>query len=195
MFSLDPRPDLFKIAIPDEFFDDEIIVKYNMMLKQKNYVFDDFKDVINESVQSFDIPAFGYTAVTQEQKATAYANIEHAYVPAQSEQKMTDNQFSISLRHSEGYLTYWCMLEHLLKKYQLGPDGNRTPLSSLPLQALDYKQRTIAELHFEKVLFTGLDAISFGYNQLRPQFSTFTMSFAYSTFKTKFTIPELKLNP
>lgn len=191
MLSLDPRPDLFRTRLPDEFFDDDIMKKYDVFTKRREYTFDDFKTVINHSIQSIDIPAFGVNVSFQEQLLSdGFA--EKPVVQAASIHRGVDNTFTLTIRHTEAYMTYWCLVEHWFKRNQLGPNGNRKPFEFLLLEVLDYKQQSIAKLEFEKVLFTGVDGLSLAYNQVDRVSNTFSVSFSYASLKPKFSIPELR---
>lgn len=192
MFSLDPRPDKFRTRLPQEFLEASIVSRYDQILGQKPYLFDKFESVINESIQSFELPLFGYTAATQRSNQSSGGSIETVSVPGQSIQNTIDNTFTITFRHSEAYLTYWFMVEHYFKKYKLGPDSNRAPMPALLLEMLDYRDNTVALINFKNVLFTGVDGLSLSYNSIDRTPSTFTASFAYSEFIPQFNIPSLK---
>ncbi|BBI90636.1 hypothetical protein HYO65_gp244 [Tenacibaculum phage PTm1] len=194
MFSLDPRPDLFRTRLPDKFIEPNILTKYDAFIKQKPFVFDSFIDVMNESIQSFDIPAFGFSATIQDgNRDNALGAIERVHVPHQSVQKFIDNTFTITFKHTEAYMSYWFMVEHWFKKYQLGKDGNRVPMDFLLLELLDYKLNSIVRIKFNKVLFTGVDGVSFAYNNIDRTSDTFTATFQYGTLQPVFDIPTLNI--
>lgn len=191
MFALDPRPDLFRTRLPDDFIEDDILKKYDHFVTRKPHTFCSFIDVMNESIQSFDLPSFGFNANTQESVSALGGSSESVSAPSQNIQKTIDNSFSITFRHTEAYMSYWFMVEHYFKKYQLGPDGNRTPMSFLNLEVLNYRQQSIATISFSNVLYTGADGLSLSYASIDRAATTFTVNFQYQTFTPSFTIPEI----
>lgn len=193
MFSNNPRADLFKLNLPDSFFIPEITDKYNEYLSQFPRVLGSIEAVINESIQSFISPEFGYTAIEQQSNIQGGA-ITNYTASKLNEQQLAEKTLQIVFRHTEAYLTYWCMMEHFFHRYRIGEQSARKPWGDLILITTLDDGIPLCKIIFQNVLFNGIDNLNLSFNSLISQFDTFTCTFTYSTLQNSIIIPELKLS-
>lgn len=193
MFSHNPRPDYFRFIMSDEFFLADICSKYNDMLKQKPGVLQTIDQLLIESIQSIDSPEFGFTAAGQGIIDANFAGYDNFQAPKESIQKLTEKTFSVTFRHTDGYMTYFLMLEHFFKRYQMGAGANRKHFGTCILETLMPNYYPICRVRYNRCILVGVDGLSLTYSGLNRDASTFTCTFAYSEFSTSFDIPELKL--
>lgn len=186
---LNPRQDLFKFFFPSTVFDDKIIDKYNDFLNQYPYTIDNIVDVINESIQEIELPQFGYQPIEQLSGGNPPQNWYHR--SNENIQNLIEKTFTVSMRHGEGYLTYFCMLEHFFKYYSF---GEKTPdLGNFPIQTLLADGQIVTTVVFEDVLFTGISGLPLSYSNEDRTFKNFDLTFQYSKLHTTFSIPHRKL--
>jgi hypothetical protein len=194
MFSQNPRPDAFRLTIPDTFFIPEICNKYNQLLKQYPYVLKTIDAMLIESIQSIDSPAFGFTAISQNTIDSNNAGYDGFQTPKESFQKLTEKTFSVTFRHTNGFMTYFLMLEHFFKRYEMGQGSSRKPFGSMYLETLmPTPGQVLCRIRFDKCILVGIDNLSLTYSGLNRDASTYTCTFAYSEFSTSFELPQLKL--
>lgn len=190
---LNPRQDLFSVFLTDQFFEDSIISKYNDFLKQYPYTIDNMSDVINESIQEIELPAFGYQPIEQN-STSGYSALLNYLRPNENIQNLFEKTFTISFRHTEGYLTYFCMLEHFFQFYDFTTGQSKKDLGTLPLQTLLPDGQIVSTINFERVLLTGISGLPLSYSNEDRSFRTFDLTFQYSTLSTSFNVPERKLS-
>jgi hypothetical protein len=197
MFSQNPRIDLFTVIFPDSFFISELTEKYNSLLSQKPYILDSIEDILRESIQSFESPRFGFSVIEQMTKDPAGAGYNINQTPMQSMQTLAEKTFSISFRHSDGFLTYFLMMEHFFKRYEMGPGTKETrkPFGTIILETLLPNGLKVSRIKFRDCKLTTIPSLELSYSSPSRDFSTFECEFAYNTFETTFDLPDLKLKP
>lgn len=193
MFSQNPRPDSFKFIIPDTFFIQDICSKYNQFLKQKPVVLTSIEQMLLESMQSIDSPEFGFNAISQIIQDGNQAGYDSFQAPKESVQKLTEKTFVITFRHCDGFMTYFLMLEHFFKRYEMGAGSDRKPFGTAILETLMPNSYPICRIKFHRCMLVGVSNISLTYSGLNRDASTFSCTFAYSEFETSFDLPDLKL--
>lgn len=194
MLSQNPRADNFNIILPMNFFIDEIIEKYNKLLSQKPYPFDNIIDMLAESIQSFDTPEYGIQPVEQNLANANGTSDSYFTLPKQSLQRAADSKtFQISYRHSDGYLTYFMMMEHFFHRLKLGNDDALKPFGTTFLEFKIPTGEIVYRLKFEHCHLIGVPSLALTYATPSRDFTTFICNFAYTQFQTTFEIPEPKL--
>lgn len=194
MLSNNPRIDKFLLIFSDDFFIPEIINKYDQILKQLNYPLLSIKDMIKESIKNVETPEFAYTPIEQIVQDGNYSGFPDAKVSPMSEQQLSESKtIDVTFRHSDGFLTYWCLLEHFYARYAMGPNNKRGPFSSLILQTYSQKGFPSARIYYEQMLFKKIPAILFDYSSPDRNILEFTCSFHYNTFSTSIMLPELNI--
>ncbi len=186
--SPNPRSDQFEINIPYSFFKEEIISKYDKLLNLHPQVFTSFADIVNESVQEFEMPLFGYQPITQENLRNDFSTSPQYYRSNANAQNLSDKLFTIRLRHSDGYLTYFLMLEHFFAYYN---DVDQMYAGNWNLQTFLSSGSEVFTLNFTNVLFIGISKQNFTYAGQESTFQNFELVFGYSKFDTEFDLPDI----
>lgn len=190
MLSINPRNDLFRFYFPENFFRPSIINKYTRFLKQEYYYFDDFQDVINESIKELVFPSVQYTPQEQIQSGTSGNNSANNiyYRTPENIQRLQEKTVEVTLRHTDGYITYFCLLEHFY--FYFNPENNKERIGNMSLQTLSSDGYVMTTLYFKNCIFTGISELPLSYaNQDRPE-STFTITFYFNLFDTTFSLPK-----
>lgn len=196
MFSPNPRSDAFNVIIPDTFFIDSIIAKYDKFLKQKPYVlFEGIKSMLVESIQSIELPEFGFDPLEQNRIDNNNAGYNIPQASKDSFQKLTEKKIDITFRHTDGFMTYFLMMEHFFKRYEMGPGTNefRQPFGDIIFETQLAAGPTLCRIYLKKCMLTRVPSLGLTYATPSRDMSTFTCSFAYSDFSTTFEMPELNI--
>lgn len=195
MFSQNPRADQFKIIFPDDFYIKEITDKYDDLLNQKPYIFNNINSLLEESIRTFDTPEFGYNLIEQLESNGDGVSRIHQQVPKESEQKLAEKTFSITFRHCDGFLTYFMMLEHFFSRYKLGTNPNRKNFGPIIIEINLPNGLAVCRIKLRRVNLIGVPSLSLDYASTARDQSTFTCTFGYDLFETTFELPTAKLKP
>jgi hypothetical protein len=192
MFSQNPRADQFKIIIPDDFYVQEITDKYNDLLQQKPFIINNISDLLEESIKTFDTPEFGVNLLEQTAGNLVGISNVHQQLPKQSLDKATEKTFSITFRHTDGYLTYFMMLEHFFYRYKMGKNQDRKNFGTVIVELSLPNGIAVCRLKLNRVNLIGVPALSLDYSNPARDQSMFTCTFGYDTFETTFELPKIK---
>lgn len=197
MFSPNPRTDLFNVIIPDTFFLSSITNKYNDYLKQKPYILPTIDQILIESIQSIDFPEFGYTPLEQNTIDGNNAGYNIPQPSKDSVQKLTEKIINITFRHTDGFMTYFMMMEHFFKRYEMGPGSIelRKPFGDIICETQIAAGPDLCRIYFKKCVLINSPDLHLSYASPTRDFSTFECRFAYAEFKTTFEMPTLNLKP
>ena len=194
MFSQNPRTDYFTVIVPDKFFRTDVIAKYNEVIAQRQYPFSTIEEMLLESIQSFNTPDFGYTVNNQTVQDGSFAGYDSGTTSKESIQKLTEKTFTITFRHTDGFMTYWMLLELFFAAYTMGPDNpNRKDFGQVIFETRMPDGQSICRVKYNQCRLVGVPGLMFTYASPTRDFSTFECTFAYNTFETAFDMPTLKL--
>jgi hypothetical protein len=184
-FSPNPRSDQFEFNFPLSFWKNDIIQKYDDYLNLHPQVLTTFSDIVNESIQGFIMPSFGYQPISQEVLRTDFQASQQLYRPNINEANLMDKNFQLVLRHSDAYLTYFLMLEHFFYYFK-SKDVN---LGTWVLRTSTSDGEIIFNVKFNSIIFNGLSELSLNQAGQESNFSTFNLIFGFSTFDVSFNLP------
>lgn len=196
MLSNNPSLDRFKILFSDDFFIKEITDKYDMILKQKNYVLTSIKDMILESIKNVETPSFGFEPIEQNQIDGNNAGYSNTSVAKTSEQKLVDsNTINITFRHTDGFITYWCLLELFAIRFMMGQGSEkfRKPFTNIILENYYTNGNLSCRVLYNKVMLKSLPSIMFAYDTPERNILEFGVSFHFETFQPQIEIQSLLL--
>lgn len=198
MLSTDPQSNLFGFQIPDDFFFPSITEKYDKVLKAMGGTFTSIVDVINESIQTVQIPGMSFEMVTQEDSGSTGLN-----TISLPDKKLRDtiesHEIIVSLRHIDGFLNYFCLLEHFIKYFKHKRDdsvngetgGTIKSDLTLPIILLQRSGNPIFVVLFQRCYLTNIPQLEFTYNQSIAEFKTFDIKFYFYEFMTKVSLPKI----
>lgn len=172
----------------------DISKKYNDYLRQYPYVQTSMIDVLNESIQSLSLPAFGYNSINylQTRQPGSYSSTAENVISNENPQNLAEKTFTISIRHCDAYLTYFAMLEIFFNAYDFA-NKNTKHFGTFVIETLSATGHVIYQLELQRVIFTGISELQLSYAQTDRTFQTFDCTFMYSEFSTAIAIPQLKL--
>ena len=195
---LSPPPDssYFKLLLPVDFFIKDVVDKYSLHLQQYNYPFETISQMFNESLQSFEMPEFGTTMVTQNMIDVNFAGYGWNQLPKTSEQSLiSDKLLNLTFRHTEGFLTYFMALELFFTRYKLGYNPTkRLPFGTVLLETLNANGDSVCKIKLQKCQIVGLNGLGLSYANSQRDNSTFDLTIGYTEFETSLNVPDLIFN-
>lgn len=203
MLQPNPAPNCFTFVLPSEFFIDSVCEKYDKYFEMMGGTFRSIKDVINESIQSIDMPGFTYTPTENHTQANG---IQETILtpPNQSLYQILESKtFDVTLRFCDGYFNYYCLLEHFFVKFMSNRDSNAYDKPNadkinryvdLPVTLLLQNGYPLFTFTMHNCLFTGIESINLTKNQITKDFITFKIHFAFSGIDCGVDIPNFAGN-
>lgn len=190
---LNPRSDLFIFQFPSNFVQPSIAEKYNTYLKQFPRVQDTIIDVLNENIQGITMPSFQYDPIQQNKiRNPGYVGSQESYVSNESVQNVIDKTFTVTIRHIDGYLSYFAMLEVFFGAYNFTEQTpNSGHFGTFNVRTLSVDGYAMYTFKMHRMIMSGLDQLSLTFGKMDRSFQTFDVTFRYSEFDTEFTIPDL----
>ena len=201
MLQPNPKPCSYAFSLPTGFFIDSICEKYNKMLKNMSGTFVNIQDVINESVQSIGLPGFAYEP--SENKSQSQGLNNYVLTPPNNSlyEILDTKELSVSFRFCDGYLNYYCLLEHFLYKFMSNrhtSDGYDSPIPkedrkmycNLPVTLIMFNGWPLFTCTYLNCLMTGIDRVDLTYVQQLSDFREFKIAFRFTGVDCDLQIPE-----
>lgn len=204
MFTLKSKQDSFRLILPKEFIAEEIVEKYEKILRKANSFYETPIDFINETIQGVDVLGFTEAAVLQQQTdrgtfATSPATVEAnkflhtaSDFPYRSEAnpiQLIDKTLRIRFRHTLGYVNYFLLFENFFWMYQRDYKYKDMP-EYIPIYLFDENMTAYAKIMLYHPIISGLDMLTFDYTQPVAQSQTFNMELKYGNLDFEFIEPE-----
>lgn len=194
MVATNPQFSLFKLELPKDFFKDKITKKYDEWLNIMPLNVSSIASAVNQSIQTITLPSFGVEPTVQQQPALGGAIEVATSTTLPFESLIEDKSFNITFRHTNGFMTYFLLLEHYIQ-YANKVNGNvpdYKTVPDIPLQITDVNKNVLFNFIFQGVNFIGLDELELSKALIRNEFSTFSARFRFNSFKLDFHTPERK---
>ena len=193
MLSNNPVNDKFLLTFSDDFFIPSICEKYNKLLSQKRYPLLSIQDMVQESIQTFEGPSFAFEPNEQQVKDSNGASTTTNTTAKSSIQNLaSQKRFSVNFRHTDGFLTYFCLFEHYLKRYSLGKENptSRKPFNSVTLTTFSRLSVPMCRVMYAQCLMLDMPPLLQSYSNIERNFSEYSITFSYNTLSTSVDIPE-----
>lgn len=206
--SLSPRYDLFRFLFPDTFLSPEIKEKYKKMLLKNPGIVTDALSLLNESIQSIQFPGFQNLTITQQQpgknmivekssknRSFGRINIEgtsdYNYMSPVSPLANISREITVTLRHIQGFITYFMIYEEMLYRYSRPVSYRREDRMNpcdpeFRLQILSESGNIFCTLVMKDVYISGMDGIDLSYSKLTRDSSTFSITFKFNNIDIEF---------
>ena len=201
MFALKGRQDGFRLLFPKNFLVPEIEEKYTNVLKAKHGYYLTPIDFINESIQHVNVLGFQEGVMQQaqsykgaqptlyenrqKQNEFMYAASEFNYRSGVSPIALTDKTFSVTFRHSLGYLNYFILFENFW--YLFSRDMKYEDMvQKLYVDILNERGEIYSRIALYYPMINGMDMLELDYTQPVAQSQTFNVEFKYSNFDFEF---------
>lgn len=194
MIAMNPQFNLFKFEIPSDFFKSEIIEKYDEWLDIEPRNVSKMSSAVNQSIQTITLPSFGLDPIVQQQPAVGGAIEVSSTSASPFESLIEDKNFSITMKHTNGFMTYFLMLEHYIQYAENtnGVTADFSKVPDMPLQITDVHRNILFNFTFQGVTFTGLDELELSKALVQSEFTTFQVRFRFNSYKLDFYTPERK---
>ena len=183
--SLNPRFDIFRLNFPKELIPNEIYEKWSKLLNKNNKnVFREPIDVINECIQTIEIPGVseGVVEQTQTMRNTQTGRVEPlgkvSYRTAQNPLNIITNKITVTFRHMYGFYSYFLLMECWYYHHSKTTLDEFTPL--IVIDILDEEGHALYHIKLSHPIFESLDSLSLSFNKVDRSAETFNCTFAYS---------------
>ena len=201
MLGLKGRQDAFRLLLPKNFLVPEIEKKYEEILKEKKGWFLTPIDFINETIQKVNVLGF-QNATEQQQQPTKgsqptmsptriaqnkfqYGGSEFNYRSAVSPIALTDRTFTITFRHTLGYLNYFILYENFWYLFSRDMKYDDMP-QAFYVDIINEIGEIYSRIELMFPLIDSMDMLEFDYTQPIASSQTFTVIFKYSNFDFQF---------
>ena len=179
--NLNAKSNLFKLVFPVGFFPDKVVKKYEKYLEKSQIPYKNFNDFINSTVQSITIPSLVGEIVEQKGAYRVAQKWRSGFEAVRS----IDRSFNIEFKLVESFMNYFSFMECFFDFYSF---QNKTEfLGNLTLEIYDTDLLRTLKINYGDVLYQGIPtAITFNHGDVRNQFKTFSVNFAYNNLEIDF---------
>lgn len=200
MLSLSPRFDLYKFQFPKDFLVDELKEKYAKILNQRKNIIIDPTEFLNESIQGVELFGINDSVIEQKQihRNTHLTDKTNGNTPIQRIEpdssvyyrssanplEHISKQITLTIRHTQGFLSYFMMLENWFHLYL--KENTDTEPRVWYIDILNDAGVIISRVYLYNPIFNGLDSLQFSYNKVMKESSTFNATFNYSNINYEF---------
>lgn len=194
MVATNPQFNLFKFAFPLDFFKTGITDKYNKWLTIEPLNVDNIASAINQSIQSVTLPSLGLEPTLQLQPAQGGSVEVGTNTVLPWERLIEDKNFSVTMKHTSGFMTYFLMMEHYFQ-YADSKNGNLDDYSKIPdmnIMIHDHFGNVLFTFTLQGVIFMGMDELELSKSRIHNEFTTFNCRFRFNSYKLDFHTPERK---
>lgn len=201
MLQPNPAANSYSFALPNDFFIPSICEKYNAFLRNLGGTFINVQDLINESVQSIGLPGFSFEP-TENQTQSQGLNSYVLTPPNSSLYEILDTkELSVSFRLADGYLNYYCLLEHFLFKFMSNrhvndgfdnpaePKEERKMYCNLPVTLLMLNGYPLFTCTYLNCIMCGIDRLDLTFSQQMIDFKDFKIVFRFTGIDCSLQVP------
>lgn len=185
MLSLNPRTDLAEFIFDDKFWVPSICKKYDDHLKSKNYPIDDIREMVAESLKTFEIPGMS-SGVTKQLQFVDGRPIETNTPDNVNKLQALGKTLQLTFRHTDGYMTYWCLWEHMNAKLD---KDKALVVSDFPMIVRNMYGQKMLHVIYKNALCTGIDGLLIDYQNFERSAKEFTMTWELDRWSVEFTPP------
>lgn len=168
---LNPKGNNFFFTFPKGFFPAIVVDKYLPYIQRMPFPYDTVSDFMNSTIQSINIPSITSDTVTQ----TRYLGKKAMYKGATPIQDLFEQNFSVTFKHTDGYINYFIMLDTLL--YFLSFANPEQHYFDIPIRILDNEGNTIVSFILKQTTLLGVSNFDLNYTSNSPSVSTFNLTF------------------
>jgi len=178
---LNVKSNLFKLVFPIGFFPEKIVKKYEKYLQKSQIPYNNFYDFMNSTVQSVTIPTLDGEIVEQKGAYRVAQKWRSGFEAIRS----IDRSFTVEFKLVESFMNYFALMECFLDFYSF--QNKYEYLGDISIEIYDTDLLRTLKIKYGDVLYKGLQtAITFNHGDVRNQFKTFSVSFAYNNLDIDF---------
>ena len=173
---LNAKNNNWRLEFPANFFFEDVMEKYDFLIKRLPCPYKTLKDYVNAGVQEVTFPSASLPVATQE-------NLHNNQVPWKGKGDLDFNitkEITVTFKLYEGFSNYWIFWETLSKFGEY-----TTRRQAFPDLYLSFMDNTGFELYtakFGRVIYTGISELQLSFSSNIPDFKTFTCDFTYTDF-------------
>lgn len=177
------KNNLLYFRFPQDFIPLHIEEKYNTLLKQHQCAFKSTREYINSLMINFRLPGLDYDLTSQE-----HARSPRNFRGGLDIFRSFDKTFSIDIRLTEGYLSYFILLETII---YWNDQNTVNYLPKFTFKTMNLRGFEIATVEYSEVLFNSIGELTLTSSDVEPTFNSFTIGFKANLIDIK---PLVKLN-
>ena len=173
------KNNLLYFRFPPGFIPDHIEEKYNLLLKQYQSPFKSTREFINSLVIGVTFPSLSYENVQQ-----AHARATRNFRGGTDVFRGIDKEFSIDLRLTEGYLSYFILYETIIW-WNDDPEVTDEYLPNFLFKTLDLRGKEVATIEYKEILVNSIGELAVSFSEVDPSFNTFSVGFVSNLIDIK----------
>lgn len=186
MLSLNPRTDLPHFIFDDNFWIPKICQKYDLLLESKEYPIDDIREVVAESLKSWEIPGLTQEVIKQKQYTGDLRPNDVNYPAYENKQSATGKTLVLTFRMNDAMINWSCLFEHMWAKLD---NDKKLVTSTFPVIVRNQMGLPIFNMVFKDALFTGIEGFGVDYTNFDRSYKEFTCTWELDKFLIDFTPP------
>jgi len=167
----------FRVELSSEFFDEEVIKKYEFVIKNLPSPYKTIRNYINAGIQEFSLPSISLPIVEQ-------VNIHNVVTPWKGKGNMeynTEKDMNITWKLYEGYLNWFIMQDILQNFYKYTQRKQFMP--DIILSLLDNQGYELVAIKYTGIIYYGISELNLSFSSNIPEFNTFTCNFRARDFE------------
>lgn len=182
---LNARNNLFKFNFPRSFFPKEVVEKYERYLKNSPIPFKRFEDFINHTIQGVTFPSLNSNLVEQKGKYKVAVKYRGGFETVRN----IDRTFTVEFKHVDAFLNYYALVESFFSFHNHQTHTEFLPAINLHLYNSDILGTV--KIKYDQILYESIpSALTLNYSDVRNQFKTFSVTFAYNIIDFDFDFVE-----
>lgn len=187
MLSLNPRVDLGQLIFDDKFWIPEICDKYNQFLASRNFPIIDIREVVMESLKTWEIPGLSQTLIKQQQFTGDGTQPSDVNFPDyQNKTAAQGKTLNVTFRMTDAMLNWCCMFEHMMAKLNNDKVLVASNFNVLVRNAYGFG---IFSMVFKNCIMTSCDGFGIDYQNFDRSYRDFTCTWEMDKFDIDFTPP------
>lgn len=183
--NLNAKSNLFKFVFPVGFFPEKIVKKYERYLEKSQIPYKNFNDFINSTIQSVTIPTLNGEIVEQKGNYRVAQKWRSGFEAIRS----IERSFTVEFKLVESFMNYFAFMEAFLDFYSF--QNKYEYLGDMTLEIYDTDLLRTLKIKYGSVLYKDISTpITFNHGDVRNQFKTFSINFAYNNLDIDFDFEE-----
>ncbi|AFF28125.1 gp127 [Sphingomonas phage PAU] len=187
MLSLNPRTDLPQFIFDDKFWIPSICQKYDRFLKAKEYPIDDIREVVAESLKSWEIPGLSQNLITQPQFTGDGDLPNDVNIPGYENKRNAQGKtLTLTFRMTDGLINWSCLFEHFWAKLNV---EKKLVYSDFPVITRNMYGSKMFTMIFKGAIFESIDGFGVDYSNFDRSYKEFTCTWQLDKFEIDFVPP------
>jgi hypothetical protein len=177
---LNAKNNMFTIWFPPNFFYPSIVKKWDPIIRRMKLPYETIEDFYNANIQSVTFPEVDLNIPTQQQ-----SQFEIGYKGGKELEPILDRNLDITIKLSEGFITYWIIFEQIEEYLRYDNEENDVFWPTMYVSFLDHHGFELVVFEFNKIVPRKLSSFDVNYSTTAADFNTFTLGIRYNRYNIK----------